>query len=150
MISHAPDTYRCPFCRNARDGHGDHPLEIVYRDDDVFVKVNPKWPPKNPGAVLVIPIGHFENIYDLPIELGTPMQRAARAAAIAMKTAFGCDGISTRQHNEPFGGQDVWHYHLHVFPRWQGDEFPSLPSALVPADELRARAELLRRAWPTA
>ena len=47
---------------------------------------------------------------------------AAQAAALAMKQAYGCHGVSTRQHNEPAGNQEVWHYHLHVFPRYAGDD----------------------------
>lgn len=85
MISHAPDGYACPFCRNVNDGTAEHPLVILYRDDDVFVKMNPKWWPNNPGNVLVIPVAHHENIFDLPAALATPIQRAAQAAAIAMK-----------------------------------------------------------------
>jgi histidine triad (HIT) family protein len=111
--------------------------------------MNPKWWPKNPGAVLVIPNDHYENVYDLPVELGTPIQRAVRSAAIAMKTAFGCDGVSTRQHNEPDGNQDVWHYHMHVFPRWRDDRLDGSSGSLADADELHHRAELLRQAWPT-
>jgi histidine triad (HIT) family protein len=38
-----------------------------------------------------------------------------------MRIAYACDGISLRQHNEPAGDQDVWHLHVHVFPRHQGD-----------------------------
>lgn len=79
--SHAPDGYACPFCRNVATGGSDLPLEIVHRDDDVFVKVNPGWWPNNPGSVLVIPIAHHENVFDLPVELGTPIQRAVRSAA---------------------------------------------------------------------
>ena len=41
--------------------------------------------------------------------------------ALAMKAVFQCDGVSTRQHNEPAGYQDVWHFHVHVFPRFHGD-----------------------------
>lgn len=65
-----------------------------------------------------------------------------------MKQAFGCDGVSTRQHNEPAGDQDVWHFHLHVFPRWTGDDlYRSFGAAADPA-ELRRRAGQLRAAWP--
>lgn len=147
MFSHAPPSYRCPFCRNVRTGDADLPLEVVHRDDDVFVKVNPNWWPRNPGSVLVIPVDHHENVFDLPPELGTPIQRAVRAAAVAMKEAYGCDGVSTRQHNEPAGNQDVWHYHVHVFPRWHGDGLYG--STRAPADpaEIRRRADLLRAAW---
>jgi histidine triad (HIT) family protein len=41
--------------------------------------------------------------------------------AIALKETYRCDGVSSRQHNEPCGNQDVWHYHLHVFPRYKND-----------------------------
>ncbi len=90
MKSHAPPDYACPFCRNIRDGTADHPLEVLYQDDDVFVKMNPKRSPNNPGNVLVIPIEHHENLFNLPDRLATPIHRAARDAAVAMKTAFGC------------------------------------------------------------
>lgn len=147
MFNHAPEAYECPFCRNARDGTGDLPVEILHRDEHVFVKVNPKWWPNNPGGALVIPVAHHENVYDLPVELGTPLQRAIRATAIAMKAAFDCDGISTRQHNEPAGNQDVWHYHVHVFPRFENDDLYRLDGAGVSGDELRRYADLLRSVW---
>jgi histidine triad (HIT) family protein len=147
MHRHAPANYRCPFCRNITAGEADHPLEIVHRDEDVFVKVNPRWRPNNPGAVLVVPVEHYENLYELPDRLGTPLQSAIRRTALAMKTAFGCPGISTRQHNEPAGDQDVWHYHVHVVPRWKDDAFYDTQGTWADPDELRQRASLLRDAW---
>jgi len=125
-------------------------LEIVHRYEDVFVKVNPRWRPRNPGSVLIIPNGHFENVYDLPAELGTPIQQAVRDTALAMKPAFGCDGVSTRQHNEPAGDQDVWHYHVHVFPRFAGDELFRSQAELADAAEVKRAAILLRSRWPNA
>jgi histidine triad (HIT) family protein len=148
MHNHAPQGYRCPFCRNLRSGESDLPLEIIHRYDDVFVKMNPKQWPNNPGAVLVIPNEHYENVYDMPPTLGTPIQAAVRDAALAMKTAYACDGVSTRQHNEPAGNQDVWHLHVHVFPRWEGDNLYGSRGVVADADELRRRAEQLRAAWP--
>jgi histidine triad (HIT) family protein len=121
----------------------------VYRSATVFVKINPRWHAHNPGSVLVIPIDHYENIFDLPDTLATPIHSAARSAAAAMKAAFGCDGISLRQHNEPAGSQDVWHYHLHVIPRWQGDDLDRHPAA-APAAEIQRRAQQLRAAWPAS
>ena len=149
MISHAPHDYQCPFCRNIREGVADHPLEVLYQDDHVFVKMNPKWRPNNAGSVLVVPVDHYENIFDLPLELSTPIHRAARLAAMAMKSAFRCDGVSTRQHNEPAGGQVVWHYHLHVFPRWQGDNLYGLPGSMAAPREVRRYANRLRAVWPS-
>ena len=148
MHNHEPPDYECPFCLVLRTGASALPVEIVHRDDDVFVKVNPGWWPNNPGSVLVIPIEHHENVYDLPVELGTPIQRAVRAAALAMKAAYGCDGTSQRQHNEPAGNQDVWHYHVHVFPRWEGDGLYGAQRAPADPEEMRRCADLLRAAWP--
>ncbi|MBT2117550.1 HIT family protein [Dyella sp. LX-66] len=73
------------------------------------------------GNCLVVPRGHYENVLDMPDELGSDFFRATRRLALAMRNAFGCEGISTRQHNGPAGNQDVWHYHLHVFPRYSND-----------------------------
>lgn len=58
----------------------------------------------------------------------------------------GCDGVSTRQHNEPGGNQDVWHFHQHVFPRWLGARLYQRhdEKAVVPAPDRAVRAERLR------
>ena len=152
MISHAPPGYDCPFCRISRgESTNLNTLDaVVHRDDDVFVVMSPRWWPNNHGAVLVVPNQHFENVFDLPVELGTPIQRAVRSTAVAMKAAFGCDGVSTRQHNEPGGGQDVWHVHVHVFPRWHGDELYGSVAEWADADELLDAAQKLRAAWPAS
>ncbi len=64
--------------------------------------------------------------------------------SLAIKTLYDCDGISTRQHNEPAGNQDVWHYHLHVFPRYADDHLYKSQSAFMPAEERAEYANLLR------
>ncbi|HUR79053.1 MAG TPA: HIT family protein [Acidimicrobiales bacterium] len=150
MISHAPEGYVCPFCRNIGEGKAVHPLEILKVYDDVFVKMNPKWWPRNHGALLVVPRQHHENVFDLPVALGAPIQQAVRDAAYALKAALRCDGISTRQHNEPAGNQDVWHYHVHVFPRYDGDDLYRAVDAYWPdGAEVRAMADKVRAAWPS-
>jgi histidine triad (HIT) family protein len=50
-----------------------------------------------------------------------PSLRSA-AMALAMKAAYACQGIMLRQHNEPAGEQHIWHYHLHVIPRYENDQ----------------------------
>ena len=50
------------------------------------------------------------------------MHDVVREMAIAIRHTYDCGGVSTRQHNEPAGYQDAWHYHVHVFPRYDGDE----------------------------
>jgi len=59
---------------------------------------------------------------------------------------YACDGVSTRQHNEPDGGQDVWHYHLHVFPRYTGDDLYRSPAdkEFLPPEKRMQYAQRLR------
>jgi histidine triad (HIT) family protein len=88
VFNHQPAGYRCPFCRNIREDASDHLLRVLHRDEDVFVKVNPRWWPNNPGAALVIPVEHHEHLFDLPDRLAEPVHRATRMTALAMKRAF--------------------------------------------------------------
>jgi histidine triad (HIT) family protein len=76
VISHAPPDYVCPFCRNIHEGEADFPLEMLREYEHVVVKLNVKWWRKNRGAVLVVPREHYENVFDLPIELGASIQAA--------------------------------------------------------------------------
>ena len=145
---HAPDGYDCPFCRIAA---GHLPGRVVLRDAHVMALVNIRWWPNNPGGCLVVPLEHFENVYDLPPALGTPIQAAVQRLARALKEAVRCDGVSTRQHNEPAGNQDVWHYHVHVFPRFHNDGLYARDTewAWASADAMHDHANRLRAAWPT-
>ena len=63
-----------------------------------------------------------------------------------MKQAYECNGVSTRQHNEPAGNQDMFHLHVHVFPRWRHDELYEHHAETwwPPADEKAKYAALLR------
>ncbi len=148
MFNHAPDGYDCPFCRLARGENTSlsSQADLVYRDADVIALVSIDWWPNNQGHVLVIPVQHFENVYDLPPELGTPLHSVIRNVALAMKDAYGCTGVTIRQNNEPDGSQDVWHHHTHVIPRYKGDNLhrsrfvPNSPEERKPyVEQLRER-----------
>jgi histidine triad (HIT) family protein len=94
----------------------------------------------------VVPNAHTENLYDLRREDGYALYDAVQQMAIAIRATYGCDGVSTRQHNEPAGNQDVWHLHMHVFPRYEGDRLYqsfALPG-FVSADERAPYAKRLR------
>ena len=150
MFNHAPPDYRCPFCLLVAGVENEHvrsvQTDIVYPGSTVLALIAAKQWPNNRGHVLVIPAAHFENLYDLPDALGADIHRVARRVAIAMKTAYGCAGVSTRQHNEPAGNQDVWHYHLHVFPRYPDDDLYGSRGAFLPAGERARYARRLRAA----
>lgn len=95
--------------------------------------------------MLVVPNEHIENIYGLRRELAADIHETARRVALALKDGYGCAGVSTRQHNEPAGYQEVWHYHLHVFPRYEGDDLYGSPWRDTTPDERRPYAAKLRR-----
>lgn len=150
-ISHEPAGYVCPFCRLAAGG--DNPLntqgDIVRRTDGAMAFISPRLWPNNPGHVLVVPIGHHENLYELPTEAGHAVHDLVREVALAIRHTYGCDGVSTRQHNEPAGDQEVWHYHVHVFPRYAGDDLyrtKPIPGYASTAQRL-PYAERLRSYW---
>lgn len=148
--SHAPAIYICPFCLVVAGIENEHVLtvqaDIVQRTPTVTAFIASSQWPRNQGHVVVIPNDHIENMYTLPRELAADIHETARLVALAMKLAYECDGISTRQHNEPHGDQEVWHYHLHVFPRWQGDNLYGSNKASMPASDRASYAEQLREA----
>jgi histidine triad (HIT) family protein len=146
--SHEPAGYRCPFCRIADEDAADlltKPTDIVFQDGTVTAFIAAAWWPGNAGHVLVIPNGHYENVYDIPDEALAAVQVAGKRIALALKAAYGCDGTSFRQHNEPHGNQDVWHYHLHVFPRYAGDDLYGSRKRFTTPEERAPYAEELRR-----
>lgn len=147
-VSHAPAGWDCIFCKIARGGEDERTKrsDVILEGTSMTAFVASDWWPANPGHVLVIPNQHVESIYDFPPALGADLMAATRRVAIAMKAVYRCDGVSTRQHNEPAGGQDVWHFHQHVFPRWSGDRLYERHREREPAerDEIEWRAGMLR------
>ena len=124
MFNHEPSHDRCPFCAFVRSEWADDnaSTDLVAQEELAFARIAPKWWPDNAGSALVIPMGHDENVYDLPVDVGHAVWDLTRRVAVAMRETFDCEGVSTRQHNEPAGDQDVWHPHVHAVPRHQGDE----------------------------
>lgn len=152
MYNHAPPDYACPFCLLAR-GDFAHPAllstphDVLFENDHVIAVVATHQWAGSPGNVLIIPRAHHENFYSLPLTLAEPVMAAAQRVALAMKDAYDCAGVSTRQHNEPAGNQDVWHYHLHVTPRFPDDELYAHLAArdgvlMPPADRARLATQL--------
>jgi histidine triad (HIT) family protein len=153
LPTHAPPGYECPFCAVVR-GEDNLPWtvqgDVVRRDERTTAWINGRWWANNPGAVVVVPNEHVENIYALTGEQARDVHESARRIALAMKRAYSCGGVSTRQHNEPAGQQEVWHYHLHVFPRFDGDELYTSPARLTTRDEREPFAAALRDALTDA
>ena len=106
----------CIFCAIVA---GEIPAIKVYEDEDVFAFMDIA--PANPGHTLVIPKQHYRNIFDMPTEIGSKIMQTAILIANAIRTALKPDGLNLFQSNEAAGFQTVFHFHLHLIPRWEGD-----------------------------
>lgn len=107
MYNHAPKDYICPFCLIAQGIESEHIYtkqdDIVYKNEFVTAFIGSGWWKNNKGHVIIIPNNHFENIYDLPDDISAEIHKLERKIAIALKEVYKCDGVSSRQHNEPCG-----------------------------------------------
>ena len=150
-ITHAPPGYQCPLCALTSGVDTDRQQDIVRQTPEAIAFICPRWWPNNHGHVLVVPVQHYENLYELPPEAGHAVHDLVRDVAIAIRRTYDCQGISTRQHNEPAGNQDAWHYHVHVFPRYDGDElYTSTPyPEFVTTEQRQPYAQRLRRYFAT-
>ena len=148
MFNHEPKGYLCPLCVVAKGGETDlnKRTDVVFENEDVIAYISPKWWVNNPGNVMVIPRKHFENVFDIPDDLLAKVQLLGKKVALGMKETYQCDGVSFRQHNEPAGGQEVWHFHLHVFPRWKEDNLylNHKDARYVTAEEKKPYAQKLK------
>ena len=106
----------CIFCAIAERRA---PAEMIFEDEQTmaFMDINPA----NPGHTLVIPKQHMRDIYELDEEMTTAVMRTAVRVAKAIEAALQPDGLNLLQSNGQAGGQAVFHFHMHVIPRWYGD-----------------------------
>ncbi len=123
----------CIFCKIIA---GEIPTTKIYEDADsfVFLDVNPI----NPGHTLLIPKEHHENIHEMPDELLEKLMPVAKKIANAIKVGMVADGVNIGQNNGQAAGQAVWHYHMHIIPRFSGDgleHWPGKPYMIGEAEE---------------
>ena len=137
--------HSCPLCLYGAGGSTR--ALIVYDDEAVLVVPSLHQKRRNHGHCLVITREHVPDIYALPDTLAGPVLRAVAAAARATKKAFAADGVSVRQNNDPAGGQDVFHVHFHVVPRFAGDDFDDSEYQRLSERTRIEQAEAARRAW---
>lgn len=143
MYNHAPENYICPICLGVQGIENDDTMirqtDIIYKDDLVTAFIGSIWVGQNnPGHPLIVSNGHFENVYDMPKEVGHRIFEVSQKVAIALKKVRKCDGVTFRQNNEPASSQHAFHYHLHLFPRFVGDELDTqIKNSYRPSPEER-------------
>ena len=132
----------CVFCRIAR---GELPSSKVYEDADTLAIMDIQ--SVNPGHMLVLVKPHRANVYALDDALAGAAFRTAARMARAAKKATGCEGVTLLQANEKAGAQTVFHFHIHVLPRWEGDGMElAWPVKNPPREALEEMATKLRGA----
>ena len=142
----------CVFCRIVR---GELTPEVLaFRDSQTAVFPSRHQQPRNRGHMLVVPTRHVAQIYEIGGDLAGPLMTTLARVAAAVKAVCCADGTSIRQNNERHGGQDVFHLHFHVVPRFAGDGFTGLDRALgmveVSVDERIEQAKKLSEALARA
>ena len=109
----------CIFCKIVE---GNAPSSKVYEDDLCLAFMDIQ--PVNPGHVLVVPKAHSIDLSDLPAEMGGHLFQVAQRIALSMpKTNIRNEGIDFFLAHGEAAGQEVFHVHLHVIPRYSGDGF---------------------------
>ena len=109
----------CIFCEIIK---GNMPSSKVFEDDTCMAFMDIQ--PVNPGHILVIPKTHFKDLSDLPAEIGGHLfQVAQRIANTLPKTIVKNEGVDLFLAHGEAAGQEVFHVHLHVIPRYEGDGF---------------------------
>lgn len=107
----------CIFCKIAG---GEIPSACLYEDQDFRVILD--LGPATKGHALILPKAHYANIYELPDELAAKAMILAKKMAGALTEALQCDGFNIVQNNGEPAGQTVFHFHMHLIPRYVGDE----------------------------
>lgn len=126
----------CIFCKLA---NGDIPTNVVYEDDTFTVIMDAS--PATKGHSLILPKNHFANIYELDEETTSKTLVLAKKMAAHMTEKLGCDGFNIVQNNGETAGQTVFHFHMHLIPRYKDDAQkigwnPTSPSAEAQAEIL--------------
>ena len=105
----------CIFCKIAA---GEIPSATLYEDDDFRVILD--LGPASKGHALIIPKEHYRNLYDLEDEKAAKVLPLAKRMIRKLTDVLGCDGYNIVQNNEECAGQTVFHFHVHMIPRYKG------------------------------
>ncbi len=107
----------CIFCMLA---NGEIPTATLYEDGEFRVIMDAN--PATKGHCLILPKAHYANIYEMPEDLTGRAFVLAKRMAGRLTEALGCDGFNLVQNNGEEAGQTVFHFHIHLIPRYKGGE----------------------------
>ena len=107
----------CIFCKIA---NGEIPSATLYEDEDFRVILD--LGPASKGHALILPKTHAANIYEISDEMAAKAMVLAKKMSTKMTDALKCDGFNIVQNNGEPAGQTVFHFHMHLIPRYEGDQ----------------------------
>lgn len=107
----------CIFCKLA---NGEIPTNKIYEDEDFTVILDAS--PATRGHALILPKEHFANLYEISDETAAKALPLAKKLIKHMKEVLNCDGFNVLQNNGETAGQTVFHFHMHLIPRYAGKE----------------------------
>ena len=106
----------CIFCKIIA---GEIPSATIYENDEFKVILDRF--PSGEGHALILPKNHVPNVFEIaPAQAGRAYALAAKLAR-AMKEVLGFTDMNILQNNGPIAGQTVFHFHIHLIPRYEGD-----------------------------
>ena len=107
----------CIFCKIA---NGEIPSATLYEDEDFRVILD--LGPASKGHALILPKAHAANIYEISDDMAAKAMILAKKMATKMTEGLKCDGFNIVQNNGEPAGQTVFHFHMHLIPRYEGDQ----------------------------
>lgn len=108
--------HNCIFCKIA---NGEILAKTLYEDEEFRVILD--LAPATKGHALILPKSHYKNLYELPDETAAKVMKLAKKMATTMTEKLGCDGFNIVQNNNEVAGQTVFHFHMHLIPRYEND-----------------------------
>lgn len=106
----------CIFCKIA---NGEIPSRTLYEDDDFRVIMD--LAPATKGHSLILPKDHYKNVYEIADDTAAKVLPLAKKMATLMTEKLGADGFNIVQNNNEVAGQTVFHFHVHLIPRYNDD-----------------------------
>lgn len=104
----------CIFCKIIA---GEIPSYTIYEDEEFKVILDIA--PAGKGHALILPKVHYANLYDIDEEVLARAMKLAKRLAIKMTDVLGCEGFNILQNNNETAGQTVFHFHIHLIPRYE-------------------------------
>ncbi len=104
----------CIFCKIAA---GDIPSNTIYEDEEFRVILD--LAPASKGHALILPKEHCADIYEIDAEAAGRAMKLAKKLAMHMTDVLGCEGFNILQNNHEVAGQTVFHFHMHLIPRYK-------------------------------